>query len=246
MPPMQREHHVDPAVERRLSELSAAHDLPPEAPERFATLLALVAAERSAITSVRDPVVGVDVHVADSLVGLAVPALREARRLADLGAGAGFPGLALAIASPRTRVTLVESVERKCRFLVGAIEALGLTNADVAQARAEAWPEGMGAFDVITARALAPLPVIVEYAAPLLVEGGTLVAWKGAVDAAEASDGAAAARHLGLEAPRRLPVDPFAAARTRALYVSAKVGPTPSCYPRRPGIARKRPLRAAP
>lgn len=236
--------HVDPSVERRLSELAEAHGLAAEAPALLARLLVLVEAEPSAITSVRDPVVGVDVHVADALAGLAIPAVRGARRLADLGAGGGFPGLALAIAAPQTQVVLVESIERKCRFLRRAIEELGIANADVVLGRAEAWPEGVGAFDVVTARALAPLPVVVEYAAPLLEVGGTLVAWKGALDADEAADGAAAAAQLGLEVPRRVDVEPFAGARTRALYVGAKVAPTPAGYPRRAGMARKRPIRA--
>lgn len=94
----------------------------------------------------------------------------------------------------------------------------------------------------MTARALAPLAVLVEYAAPLLREGGALVAWKGGRDPAEESAGAIAAERLGLAGGRVLRVEPFEGARDRHLHVLSKVAPTPPGFPRRPGMARKRPL----
>ena len=212
---------------------------------RLAALLDLVAIEPAAITAVRDPAEGVDVHVADSLVALDVAAVRAARRIADLGSGGGFPGLALAIALPGARVALVESVGRKCAFLARAAADLGLGNVEVVNARAEAWQQGLGAHDVVLARALAPLAVLVEYAAPLLAPGGLLVAWKGRPESAEEADGAAAAAALGMTAPEAVPVDPFATAHDRFLYLSLKVSPTPGRFPRRPGMARKRPIRAS-
>jgi 16S rRNA (guanine527-N7)-methyltransferase len=225
--------------------LAARHGLPAGAEGRLAALLDLVAAEPAAITAVRDPAEGVDVHVADSLVALDVPSVRAARRVADIGSGGGFPGLALAIALPETRVAAVESVGRKCRFLARAASDLGLANVEVVNARAEAWEEGLGVHDLVVARALAPLPVLVEYAAPLLAPDGALVAWKGRLEPDEDADGRAAAAVLGMSAPEALPVQPFPEARDRYLYLSSKVSPTPSRYPRRPGIARKRPIRAS-
>jgi 16S rRNA (guanine527-N7)-methyltransferase len=165
--------------------------------------------------------------------------------MADLGAGGGFPGLVLAIAVPEARVALVESVGRKCAFLARAAQALGLENVAVVNARAEAWPAGLEVHDVVTARALAPLPVLVEYAAPLLRRDGALVAWKTRLDPAEETDGAAAAAALGMSAPEALAVHPYPGAGERCLYVSSKVGSTPTGYPRRPGMARKRPLGAS-
>ena len=109
-------------VAGRLGELAARYGLPAGAEAQFAALLGLVATEPSAITTVRDPAEGVDAHVADSLVALDLPAVRAARRVADLGSGGGFPGLALAIALPAAHVALVESVGRKCAFLAGAVE----------------------------------------------------------------------------------------------------------------------------
>jgi 16S rRNA (guanine527-N7)-methyltransferase len=194
---------------------------------------------------VRDPAQAVDVHVADSLVALELPEVRRARRIADIGSGGGFPGLVLAIALPSAHVALVESVVRKCAFLRRAIAALALPNAEVVQARAEAWPTGLGVHDLITARALAPLPVLLEYAAPLLAIGGWLVAWKAARDAREEGDARSAAVAVGMSEPAPRRVEPFAGAIDRHLYLSSKVKPTPTGYPRRPGMARKRPIRAS-
>ena len=232
-------------VGARLAELAAQYALPSGAGDQLAALLDLVAAEPTAITAIREPSEGVEAHVADSLVALELPAVRAARRIADLGSGGGFPGLALAIALPAAQVALVESVGRKCAFLAGAVAGLGLANAEVVNARAEAWPEGIGAHDLVVARALAPLPVLVEYAAPLLETGGTLVAWKGRREPAEEADGAAAADALGMSSPEAMAVEPFAGARDRHLYLTSKVSPTPPRYPRRPGMARKRPIQAS-
>ena len=232
-------------VAGRLGELAARYGLPARAEAQFAALLGLVATEPAAITTVRDPAEGVDAHVADSLVALELPAVRAARRVADLGSGGGFPGLALAIALPAAHVALVESVGRKCAFLAGAVSELGLANAEVVNGRAEAWPQGIGAHDLVVARALAPLPVLVEYAAPLLEVGGALVAWKGRPEPAEEADGAAAAVALGMSAPEAIAVKPFAGARDRHLYLTSKVSPTPDRYPRRAGMARKRPIQAS-
>jgi 16S rRNA (guanine527-N7)-methyltransferase len=232
-------------AEQRLAELAARYALPGGAAEALARVLALVDADPTAPTTVRAPAAAVDVHVADSLAGLELPAVRAARRIADLGAGAGFPGLPLAAALPDAHVSLVESAGRKGEFLRRAIEAAGAENADVVVARAEEWRGGMGACDLVTARALAALPVLVEYAAPLLEPGGAFVAWKGRRDGDEEADGAAAAAATGLELAEIRPVEPYAGADHRHLYLYLKVGLTPNRYPRRAGMARKRPLRAS-
>jgi 16S rRNA (guanine527-N7)-methyltransferase len=148
----------------------------------------------------------------------------------------------LAAALPEARVSLVESASRKCAFLERAVAAAGLPNVDVVHARAEEWREGLGACDAVTARALAPLGVLAEYAAPLLVPGGVLVAYKGMRDPAEEADGDRAAGVLGLEPRPPAAVDPFPGADHRHLYVYSKVRDTPDRFPRRPGMARKRPL----
>lgn len=223
----------------RLEELAGRHGAPAEPLRR---LLDLLAADETAPTTVRDPQQAIDVHVADSLSALGLDVVRDARMIADLGAGAGFPGLVLAAALPEARVALVESVGRKCAFIERAIAAAGLDNAAAVCARAEEWREGRAANDLVTARALAPLAVIAEYAAPLLRIGGSLVAWKGARDAAEEADAIAAAAVLGLEPRGIRRVQPFPGAHHHHLHLYAKVTETPTRFPRRPGMARKRPL----
>jgi 16S rRNA (guanine527-N7)-methyltransferase len=200
-------------------------------------------ADPSAPTSVHDHREVENVHIADSLVGLEVPAVKEAARIVDLGSGAGPPGLVLAIARPEAEVVLVESVGKKCAWLERTVSALGLENVRVVCARAEELEEEP--FDVVTARALASLPVLCEYAAPLLREGGALVAWKGAVDAREDADGRHAAQVLGLEREEVRAVEPYPGSQRRTLHVFRKVSPTPEGYPRRPGMAAKRPLTAS-
>jgi 16S rRNA (guanine527-N7)-methyltransferase len=195
-------------------------------------------------TTVRTAAAAVDRHAADSLSGLDAPPLRAAERIADIGAGAGFPGLALAIALPAARVDLVEATRRKSEVIDRLARAAGIENARAVPARAEEWATGEGgaAYDVVTARALGPLAVLVEYAAPLLAPGGSLVAWKGTRDADEEAAGSVAAGQVGLEARSILPVTPFAGAENRHLHVYLKVAETPDRFPRRPGMARKRPL----
>lgn len=199
-------------------------------------------ADPLAPTTVHDPVLARDVHVADALAGLSVPAVAAAEAIADLGSGAGVPGLVLAAALPLARVRLVETVRRKAEWIEATAARCGLANAEAVWSRAEAWAEGRGACDVVTARALAALPVLCEYAAPLLRPGGTLVCWKGAVSSAEAADGRSAARLLGLSEPEVLSVTPYAGSERRTLWVFTRVGEVPERFPRRPGMATKRPL----
>jgi 16S rRNA (guanine527-N7)-methyltransferase len=231
-------------VAARLAELATQYGLPAPARDRLALVLAIQADDPTAPTTVKEPEAAADRHVADSLSALDVPSVRAALRIADLGSGAGWPGLALAAALPDAQVSLVESATRHCRYLERVVADAGFGNVDVVHARAEDWPSGIGAHDLVTARALAALPVICEYAAPLLEDGGTLVAWKGAVPAEEDADAVAAANELGLERVEARTVTPYAGARDLTLQIFRKVAPTPSRFPRRPGIATKRPLSA--
>jgi 16S rRNA (guanine527-N7)-methyltransferase len=240
------EKHVkqlDPETEARLGAVGARFALSADQIAALARLLILLAEDPTAPTTVTDPRTAVDAHVADSLVALELEPVRSATRIADLGAGAGFPGIPLAIALPSARVALVESVGRKAEFLARAVTATGARNVDVVIDRAESWRDGLEACDVVTARALARLNALVEYAAPLLRLGGCLVAFKGRRDPDEERDGAAAAAHLGVELVEVRRVDPFPQAEARHLVVYRKAAPTPPGYPRRPGMARKRPIR---
>jgi 16S rRNA (guanine527-N7)-methyltransferase len=232
-----------------LDALVARHRLGQAAAGQIERILEALAAEPDPHTSVSEPQAALEVHVADSLSGLEVRELARARRIADMGSGAGFPGLALAVALPQAQVDLVESVGRKTAVVDRLIQAGDVSNARSITTRAEEFagvPAAVGggreAYDAVTARALGPLAVLVEYAAPLLREGGVLVAWKGARDAAEEAAGAEAARQLGMAVADVLAVKPFEASENRHLHVFRKISPTPPGFPRRPGMARKRPL----
>lgn len=232
-------------VRRRLEQLAARHGLAPDAVAALERLLELLWADPMAPTTVRDPATAVDAHVADALVALELDRVRSARRIGDLGAGAGFPGLVLAAALPDAEVALVEASRRKCAFLDRAVQEMGLRNVVTVAERAESWTEGIGSRDLVTARAVARLAVLVEYAAPLLAPEGALLAWKGRRDAGEERDGTAAAAATGLEAVEVRPVQPWNGAEHLHLHVYVKVASTPNRYPRRPGMASKRPLRAS-
>lgn len=201
----------------------------------------LVDAEH-APTKVRDPARVRDDHLADALVALELPAVRTASTCADLGAGAGVPGIPLAIALPDAHVTLIDGNGRKCDFMRAVADDIGLGNVDVVHGRAEAWVDGLRRMDVVTARALARLDVVAEYAAPLLKPGGVLIAWRGQRNPEDEAAGARAAEILGLSPRRPLRVEPYTGALNRYLHVMTKTAHTPDRFPRRDGVARKRPL----
>jgi 16S rRNA (guanine527-N7)-methyltransferase len=226
---------------RTLRETLRGRELDSRQLAQLAKVLEVLEHDGHAPTAVRTTRAACERHLADSLVGLDFNYLIDARVVADLGAGAGFPGLPLAIALPDARVSLVESQRRKCEFLERVCVAAGVENASVVCARAEQWTAGT-ANDAVVARALASQPVVLEYAAPLLRAGGALVDWRGKRSAEEERAAAAAANELGLELREIRAVQPFADATDRHVHVFVKVRPTPARFPRRPGIARKRPL----
>jgi 16S rRNA (guanine527-N7)-methyltransferase len=210
--------------------------------------LVALEAEPDPPTRLRRGEEAVDGHVADSLSGLEVPELAGSRRIADVGSGAGFPGLVLAIALPGAHVDLVESQGRKAAVIDRLLQAAQADNARSVVARAEEWAAkpppfgGRESYEAVTARAVGPLAVLAEYASPLLREGGVLVAWKGARDAAEEDAVSRVAPRLGMQVREALRVEPFEGALERHLHVLVKSGPTPGGLPRRPGMARKRPF----
>lgn len=220
----------------------SASDLSQDARRRLQIVLDLLAEERASVSSVVDQRAW-QVHVADSLTSLEVPELRQARRIADVGAGAGFPGLVLAVALPEAQVDLVESVGRKCEFIRRASEAAEIANAKVLNLRSEdlAAGEGRESYDVVTARAVGRLSTLAELASPLLKPNGVLVAWKGKRDADEEEQLRNATAALAMSPETILEVGDRAGSEHRHLHVVRKTGPTPENLPRRPGMAKKRP-----
>jgi 16S rRNA (guanine527-N7)-methyltransferase len=207
------------------------------------TVLELLAEERASVSSVTDPDRAWKVHVEDSLTGLEVEDLAAAARIADVGSGAGFPGLVLAVARPAAELELIESVGRKCDFIRRAASRAGIANAAVVEARSEELAAGPGreSFEAVTARAVGRLSTLAELASPLLRDGGALVAWKGRRDPDEEEELKRAAAGLAMEPGEILPVGPYAGSRHRHLHVIRKRGGTPESLPRRPGMAKKRP-----
>jgi 16S rRNA (guanine527-N7)-methyltransferase len=228
-----------------LDELAGRYRLDADAVARLRMFGAMLADDPLAPTTVREPERIRDDHFADSLVASELVRVRTAAAIADLGSGAGLPGLPLAIALPDTEVWLVESNRRKCEFIERARVLMRLENAHVVNGRAEAWSDGRSRMDLVTARALASLDVVAEYAAPLLTIGGALVVWRGKRERQVEADGTAAARILGFSVKEPLRVRPYDGAEHRYLHVMSKVMETPARFPRRAGMARKRPLGAA-
>jgi len=217
-------------------------ELAPEARAALRRVLELLREDPASLSSITDQRAW-QVHVVDSLTGLELPDLRAARRIADVGAGAGFPGLALAVALPDARVDLIESVARKTAFIARAAAAAGIGNANALGARSEevAGASGREAYDAVTARAVGRLSTLAELASPLLRDGGVLVAWKGKRDPDEEAELARAAGDLAMRPEEILDVGDRAGSRHRHLHVVRKSGPTPGDLPRRPGVAKKRP-----
>ena len=211
-------------------------------------VLELLASVRGSPSRVTEPDAAWRVHVADSLTGLEVRELREARRIADVGSGAGFPGIPLAVALSDARLDLIEATTRKCDFIRRALAVAEAANARVVCERAETWasrppPEGgREAYDAVTARAVGRMATLAELASPLLVLGGVLVAWKGRRDAEEESELARASDRLGMEPLGVRWVGPYAGSRHRHLHLVRKRAETPPGLPRRSGMAKKRPF----
>ena len=221
-------------------------ELPPEAPERLARYRDLLIRKNRLmdLTSVPDGEIPLR-HFYDSLAPLLeYPDLfRPGASLADVGTGAGFPGLPAAIVRTDLRVTLIESMRRRCDFLEEVRESLGLGNVTVLCARAEdAGRDGKlrESFDLTVSRAVAAAPVLLEYLLPLTKTGGLALCWKGPGAAREAEEAREAARLLGCPALTVLPV--AYPGEERYLLKAEKTEPTPARYPRRTGIPAKRPL----
>lgn len=171
-----------------------------------------------------------------------VPYLADVRKLVDVGSGGGLPGLPLKIKVPALEVTLVEADGRKAAFLTDACARLGLSGVRVVGRRAEDAARDATmreAFDVAVARALAPMPVLVELCLPFVRTGGRLLAQK-----TRDEDLGPAARAIELlgGAPARVDPAPSRARAAGVVVVVEKVGSTPDAYPRRAGLPARRPL----
>jgi 16S rRNA (guanine527-N7)-methyltransferase len=195
------------------------------------------------LTRITDPETGVRLHLIDSLVAL--PEINEAPSgdILDLGSGGGIPGVPLALASGR-RTVLLDSVKKKGAAVAGILQRIGdHGDVGISADRAEAHAvTHRNAYAVVVARAVAPLPVLLELASPLLVKGGVLVALKGRPEAAELESGRKAARVVGFgELGLRTLVLP-GGAESRTIISATRVRDSAVALPRRDGMAKNTPL----
>jgi 16S rRNA (guanine527-N7)-methyltransferase len=206
--PTERDPGLDPRIERWLDALLTTPGL----------------------TSIKDREQARREHVADSLQAVPLVARFEGP-IADIGSGGGAPGIPLAAAFPERTVTLIESQQRKCRFLERFVA--DFPNLRVACGRAE--EQEVDAYGVVVAKALAPPPVALEWCLPLVQPGGAAILFAGSLE----QDLAPLARLLGGGEPELHPVRGY---RERCLVLVPKLVSTPAGFPRKPGMARKRPL----
>ena len=196
------------------------------------------------LTSITEPRAIIIRHFLDSLIVAQAWPSGSPESLADIGAGAGFPGIPLKLLWPEMRLLLVESVGKKTEFLEHIVKTLGLTDVEICTARAEALGQNASyreQFALVTGRAVASLNVLAEYCLPLCRIGGLFVAPKSADGAQEAALAERALQQLGGQYQQTIDVH-LPEVDPRTLVVVRKVQPTPAQYPRRVGLPLKRPL----
>ena len=201
--------------------------------------------QRMNLTAITEPGEVAVKHMIDSLSAYDEKRFSGAPRLIDIGTGAGFPGLPLKILVPGLRLTLMDSLGKRVHFLEAVCERLHLTDVRCIHARAEEaarQKEYRGRFDLATSRAVARLPILLEYAVPFLKVGGTFLALKGRDYAAEAEESAHALKVLGAEIESIRPVRLPGLEDRRAILAIRKLAPTPRAYPRKAGTPAKKPL----
>ncbi len=237
-----------------------AIDLTPTHLDLFTRHYTFLLAHRAhGITTITDPVHAAIKHFLDSLTALLIRDIRPGELVADIGSGGGFPGLPLAVLRPAASFTLVESNLRRAAHLQQLISDLGLPNVSVLSHRAEDLARDPAppphrliassplrpfreSFDLVIARALAPMPVLLEYCLPLVRVGGDCLALKGPGGEAELRRSQRALDLLGGRVAATLPLMLPQSMGERLLILIRKHSPTPPRYPRRPGAPAKRPL----
>ncbi|MEA3351010.1 MAG: 16S rRNA (guanine(527)-N(7))-methyltransferase RsmG [Chloroflexota bacterium] len=201
--------------------------------------------ERYSLTAIHDPEKVRVKHFLDSLSAYLAMRDTPVGRVVDVGTGAGFPGLPLKILCPQIRLTLVESVAKKVRFCEHIVKTLSLDGVEMVTERAEIVGKDEGfreKFDWAVARAVAQMPILMEYLLPLVRVGGRVLAMKGETGPAEAHAADQAIGMLGGHLQRLIPVTLPGVVERRYLVVVEKVAATPKKYPRRVGVPSKRPL----
>jgi len=201
---------------------------------------------RMDLTAVTDEDEMMDRHYVDSLMALKTPGLIPAGgKLIDVGTGAGFPGMPLALACPQLQVTLMDAQQKRLTFLQAVVDELGVKNVKLVHKRAEDGardPFLREQFDLAVARAVAPLAVLVEYLLPFVKVGGKALCWKGPALADELAQGRKAAFLLGGKAGEPIACDFPGREWQHTLLPLEKTAKTARQYPRKAGTPSKSPL----
>ena len=217
-------------------------DLPEDRRERLCDFGAAMVRQNEVmnLTAITQPDQVAKLHLLDSLTVLCCADLKG-KQIIDVGCGAGFPGVPLAIACPEAKVTLLDSLAKRMNWLDTVLPVLGVTNARTLTARAEeAVAQRREKFDFATSRAVARLNILLELTAPYVRVGGRVLAMKGAAAREELAEAKNAIKRLGLqlEEVKDFPID----GASHSVIILKKVAPTPSQYPRRYAKIKQAPL----
>lgn len=200
--------------------------------------------EKMNLTAITAPEDVLYKHFYDCILFLKAVTPAKNARIIDVGTGAGFPGMVLKIVRPDINVTLLDSLNKRLVFLNEVIAELGLSGISTVHMRAE--DAGKAAahrekYDIACARAVAALPVLMEYCLPLVKKGGCFVAMKGASAEEEMNRSFSAAHLLGADKPTII-CETLTGNEQRAFVISKKISQTPTRYPRKPAEISKKPL----
>ena len=200
--------------------------------------------EKINLTAITEPREVAVKHMLDSLAGLDEKRMSGDAGIIDVGTGAGFPGIPLKIFQPNLRLTLLDSLNKRVKFLQTVVEELGLQDVKCVHGRAEeaARKDFREGFDIAVSRAVARLPVLAEYCLPFVRVGGAFFAWKGMQYQEEAEEAKKAVVLLGGSGIEIKRVHLPGMEDVRAILCMKKTKPTPKAYPRKAGMPVKKPL----
>ncbi|SFB02073.1 16S rRNA (guanine(527)-N(7))-methyltransferase RsmG [Selenomonas ruminantium] len=201
--------------------------------------------EKINLTAITEPKEVAIKHMIDSITAYDEKLFKDGSTVIDVGTGAGFPGLPLKIFCPEIKLTLMDSLNKRIKFLQTVVEELGLKDVECVHARAEEGARNKKyreSFDIAVSRAVARLPILCEYCLPFVKKGGHFIALKGMQYHDEADEAAKAIKVMGGSKTEIRPVKLPELDDKRAVITITKTMPTPKAYPRKAGTPTKNPI----